>query len=62
MKSRSMICPLCGVENNDNWPVAVNGVVKQGGCQDIDNANGNRIFWKDNIRVLFPDLCVNKEV
>lgn len=28
----------------------------------IDNANGNRIFWKDNIRVLFPDLCVNKEV
>ena len=28
----------------------------------IENAGKNRIFWKDNIRVLFPDLCVNTEV
>jgi hypothetical protein len=41
-----MICPLCGVENNDNWPVAVNGVVKQGGCQDCWEKQSDKGWWK----------------
>jgi len=28
----------------------------------IENAGENKIFWKNNIRVLYPDLCVNTEV
>ena len=51
MKSRSMICPLCGVENNDNWPVAANGVVKQGGCQDCWEKQSDEEWWKTVVRI-----------
>ena len=58
MKSRSMICPLCGVENNDNWPVAANGVVKQGGCQDCWEKQSDEEWWKTVVRI---DKMLNSE-
>lgn len=41
-----MICPLCGKENTDNWPVVVNGVIKQGGCQDCWEKQSDGDWWK----------------
>ena len=35
-----MICPLCGVKNSDNWPVTVEGIVKEGGCQVAGKIDG----------------------
>lgn len=28
-----MICPKCGLENDDNWPLDIGGEIKEGGCQ-----------------------------
>ena len=29
-----MICPNCKQENDDNWPLEINGKIAYGGCQD----------------------------
>lgn len=29
-----MICPGCGKENDDGWPLEINGKIQDGGCQD----------------------------
>ncbi len=49
-----MICPICGAENTDNWPVTVDDGIKNGGCQmcwekQCDEAWSNRVAIIDKI-------------
>lgn len=39
-------CPLCGKENDDDWPIEVNGEIKDGGCQDCWEAQCDAEWWK----------------
>jgi len=40
-------CPQCGVLNDDNWPISVDGVIKQGGCQECWEAYSDREWWRE---------------
>jgi hypothetical protein len=46
-----MICPLCGKENTDNWPVTVEGIVKEGGCQDCWEKQSDDA-WRKTMEIL----------
>ena len=46
-----MICPLCGKENTDNWPVTVNEVAKEGGCQDCWEKQSDEEWWKAVVEI-----------
>lgn len=41
-----MICPHCGEENTDDWPLWVDGEVEHGGCQECWEADCAREWWK----------------
>jgi hypothetical protein len=38
-------CPKCGVENDDNWPLEIDGEIKDGGCQDCWEADCDEAWW-----------------
>jgi len=40
-----MNCPLCNIENDDNWPVSVNGDIKEGGCQECWEQQCDDAWW-----------------
>lgn len=41
-----MICPICRKENDDNWPVKVNGKIEDGGCQECWEKQSDEEWWK----------------
>ena len=41
-----MICPLCGLENDDDLPITVDGKIVDGGCQECWEAECSRAWWK----------------
>jgi RNA polymerase subunit RPABC4/transcription elongation factor Spt4 len=44
-KNKTKICPVCGVENQDNWPLKVDGYIKYGGCQICWEAQCSEDWW-----------------
>jgi len=41
-----MKCPRCGEENTDNWPLTIDGEVKDGGCQMCWEAECAKSWWE----------------
>ena len=41
-----MKCPLCGVENDDDWPLDTDGEIKDGGCQECWEVQCDESWWK----------------
>lgn len=41
----TMICPKCGKENTDDWPVDVSGTVKWGACQSCWESESDDAWW-----------------
>jgi hypothetical protein len=41
-----MKCPICGTENDYNWPLQVDGQIKDGGCQDCWEKQSDKEWWK----------------
>ena len=41
-----MICPKCGRENDDDWPLDIDGEIKEGGCQDCWEAACDKSWWE----------------
>ncbi len=41
-----MICPICGKENDDNWPVTVDDDIMDGGCQDCWEKETDESWWE----------------
>ena len=41
-----MICPKCGQQNDDNWPLNIDGVIKDGGCQECWEQECSDSFWE----------------
>jgi hypothetical protein len=41
-----MKCPKCGFENDDNWPLDINGEIKEGGCQDCWESACSESWWE----------------
>ena len=39
------LCPKCGKENTDNWPLEINGEIVDGGCQDCWEAEWDEKWW-----------------
>ena len=39
------VCPLCGVLNEDDWPLDIDGEIKDGGCQDCWEAQTSAGWW-----------------
>ena len=42
---REIKCPKCSTENQDNWPVCVNGKLLDGGCQMCWEAECDEAWW-----------------
>ena len=40
-------CPRCGVLNDDNWPLDIGGVIKDGGCQECWEIESDRAWWRE---------------
>jgi|TARA_B100000315_G_scaffold255848_1_gene300252 hypothetical protein len=40
-----MICPKCGIENEDNWPLDIDDKILDGGCQECWEAECADSFW-----------------
>ena len=40
-----MKCPICKKENNDDWPIEVNGLIYDGGCQDCWETHSDKKWW-----------------
>jgi hypothetical protein len=40
------VCPRCGNENQDNWPLEIDGEIKDGGCQGCWEAECSRTWWE----------------
>lgn len=40
-------CPRCGIKNDDDWPISIDGVVNSGGCQDCWEDESDRAWWKE---------------
>lgn len=40
-----MRCPNCGEENDDNWPVSINGEIEDGGCQKCWENESDSAWW-----------------
>ena len=38
-------CPKCGLLNDDDWPVTVDGVAQDGGCQLCWEAEADAMWW-----------------
>lgn len=41
-----MQCAICGKENDDDWPVTVEGAIMDGGCQDCWEREADAKWWK----------------
>ena len=41
-----MKCPICGKENDYDWPVYVNGTIHDGGCQECWEQQSDAEWWK----------------
>jgi hypothetical protein len=41
-----MKCPICGTENDYNWPLQVDGQIKTGGCQECWEKQCDEEWWK----------------
>ena len=41
-----MKCPKCGIGNDDNWPLEINGEIIEGGCQDCWEADCANSWWE----------------
>jgi hypothetical protein len=41
-----MKCPKCGETNSDNWPIEIDGIIKDGGCQECWENECNEKWWK----------------
>ena len=39
-------CPKCGKINNDDWPLEVNGEIKDGGCQLCWESECSDEWWE----------------
>lgn len=39
-------CPKCGQENTDNWPLRINGEIKEGGCQECWETQSSEAWWE----------------
>lgn len=50
-----MTCPKCGKENDDNWPVAVFGEIKWGGCQVCWETECDVVWWEAVNSLAFGD-------
>ena len=46
MNNGRMICPRCGSENTDDWPVTVDGRVVNGGCQECWEDECEAEWWR----------------
>ena len=54
----SMKCPICGTENDYNWPLQVDGQIKTGGCQDCWEKQSDKGWWKLIVEI---DKVLNNE-
>lgn len=39
------VCPKCGKQSDMNWPLEINGVIKDGGCQACWEAECSETWW-----------------
>jgi len=46
MKLETNICPKCEKENTDNWPLDIDGEIKEGGCQMCWEAECDKSWWE----------------
>ena len=44
--SAKHICPKCGVENEENWPLAVGNEIRTGGCQTCWERHCGEFWWR----------------
>jgi len=40
-----MNCPKCGIENDDNWSISINGKIECGGCQICWENESDDAWW-----------------
>ena len=40
-----MTCPICGKENEDNWPVNIDDKVEFGACQECFEKEADESWW-----------------
>lgn len=40
------VCPKCGADNNDNWPITVGEHVEWGGCQECWETECSDSWWE----------------
>lgn len=52
-------CPKCGIENDDNWPLEIDGEILEGGCQDCWEAACDESWW-DAVEVI-ADLRIQEK-
>ena len=52
-RPKMAICPnpKCGIENDDNWPLEIDGEILEGGCQDCWEAACS-VDWWDAVEAL----------
>jgi len=46
-----MKCPKCGRENDDNYPLDVDGKIVEGGCVECWENESDREWWKTVIKL-----------
>lgn len=47
-------CPVCGVENDDDWPLDIDGMIEDGGCQTCWEAGADHTRkWKNKQLFLY---------
>jgi len=39
-------CPKCGKMNDDNWPLTIDGEIKEGGCQMCWEEESDEAWWE----------------
>lgn len=43
---KPQFCPACGILNDDDWPIEVDGEIKSGGCQECWESECDASWWK----------------
>lgn len=41
----AMKCPMCGIDNSDNWPLDIDGKIVEGGCQNCWEDQSDAAWW-----------------
>ena len=41
-----MKCPKCGIENEDDWPLEIDGEIVEGGCQECWESACSKSWWE----------------